>query len=157
MRSRNKDLGSDSNKPGRTPATPPQKVETRPSIIGASLQFVGEIRSAGSVRINGQVKGKVTARALTVGRRGGIEGQVAAETAQIDGLVQGDLEADTVILGPNAQVIGDITHRSLAMEPGARFEGKALLSKAGKSIGESKPETATPPEAAVEKRPLGPN
>lgn len=157
MRSRNKDLGSDSNKPGRTPATPPQKVETQPSIIGASLQFVGEIRSAGSVRINGQVKGKVTARALTVGRRGGIEGQVAAETAQIDGLVQGDLEADTVILGPNAQVIGDITHRSLAMEPGARFEGKALLSKAGKSIGESKPETATPPEAAVEKRPLGPN
>jgi cytoskeletal protein CcmA (bactofilin family) len=157
MRSKNRDLGSDSNKPGRTPVTPPRKVETRPSIIGASLQFVGEIRSAGSVSINGQVKGKVTALALTVGRRGGIEGKVAAQTARIDGLVQGDLEADTVILGPNAQVIGDITHRSLAMEPGARFEGKALLSKAEKSIGESKPERATPPGTAVEKPATRPN
>ena len=59
-----------------------------------------------------------------------------------------DLEADTVILGPSAQVFGDITHRSLSMEPGARFEGRSILSRA--ATGESMPETATPPDAAVD-------
>ena len=157
MRSRTKKSGPVSNDMGQTTVTPPPKAEGRQTIIGASLQFVGEIRSAGSVRIDGQVKGKVTARTLTVGRTGGIEGKVAAEIAQIDGLVEGDLEADTVILGPSAQVIGDITHRSLAMEPGARFEGRAVLSRAGKSTGEASPATAPPPEAAAEKRAIRPN
>ncbi len=125
-----------------------QGAERRQSVIGASLQFTGEIKSAGSVRIEGQVTGRVTARSLTLGRGGEIEGDVAAEIAQIDGLLEGDLEADTVILGPSAQVFGDITHRSLSMEPGARFEGRSILSRA--ATGESVPETATPPDAAVD-------
>ncbi len=125
-----------------------QGAERRQSVIGASLQFTGEIKSAGSVRIEGQVVGRVTARTLTLGRGGEIEGDVAAEIAQIDGLLEGDLEADTVILGSSAQVFGDITHRSLSMEPGARFEGRSIPLRA--ATGESMPETATPPDAAVE-------
>jgi len=125
-----------------------QGAERRQSVIGASLQFTGEIKSAGSVRIEGQVTGRVTARSLTLGRGGEIEGDVAAEIAQIDGLLEGNLQADTVILGPSAQVFGDITHRSLSMEPGARFEGRSIPLRA--ATGESMPETATPPDAAVD-------
>jgi cytoskeletal protein CcmA (bactofilin family) len=62
---------------------------------------------------------------LTLGPRGGIEGEATAESARIDGLVEGDLKAETVILGSGARVVGDITHRSLSMEPGAQFEGRA--------------------------------
>jgi cytoskeletal protein CcmA (bactofilin family) len=127
-----------------------QAAERRQSVLGASLQFTGEIKSTGSVRIEGQVTGRVTARSLTLGRGGEIEGDVAAEIAQIDGLLEGNLQADTVILGPSAQVFGDITHRSLSMEPGARFEGRSILSRAATSTGESMPETAPSPDAAVE-------
>jgi cytoskeletal protein CcmA (bactofilin family) len=144
MRSRTKNSRSESNKIEQAPVAREQVPETRQSVIGASLQFTGEIKSAGSVRIEGRVTGRVTARSLTLGRSGGIEGDVAAEIAQIDGLVEGDLEADTVILGPSAQVFGDITHRSLSMEPGARFEGRSILARAETSAGE------TPPEASVE-------
>lgn len=150
MRLRTKKSKSDSNKIEQAPVALQQAVESRQSVIGASLQFTGEIQSAGSVRIEGQVTGKVTARTLTVGRSGGIEGNVAAEIAQIDGLLEGNLQADTVILGPSAQVFGDITHRSLSMEPGARFEGRSILSRAATSTGESMPETAPSPDAAVE-------
>ena len=148
MRSRNKKSKSDSNRIEHAPEAHQQGAERRQSVIGASLQFTGEIKSAGSVRIEGQVTGRVIARSLTLGRGGEIEGDVAAEIAQIDGLLEGDLEADTVILGPSAQVFGDITHRSLSMEPGARFEGRSILSRA--ATGESMPETATPPDAAVD-------
>ncbi len=148
MRSRTKKFKSDSNRVEHAPVAHQQGAERRQSVIGASLQFTGEIKSAGSVRIEGQVTGRVIARTLTLGRGGEIEGDVAAEIAQIDGRLEGDLEADTVILGPSAQVFGDITHRSLSMEPGARFEGRSIHSRA--ATGESMPETAPPPDAAVE-------
>ena len=140
MRSRTKKSKSDSNRIEHAPVAHQQGAERRQSVIGASLQFTGEIKSAGSVRIEGQVTGRVIARSLTLGRGGEIEGDVAAEIAQIDGLVEGDLEADTVVLGPSAQVFGDITHRSLSMEPGARFEGRAIHTGAVAPTGEAPPE-----------------
>lgn len=157
MRSRNKRAASASNKTEPAPAAPAQPAEKRQSVIGANLQFVGEIRSTGSVRIEGQVKGTVNAHNLTVGRGGEVAGQVVAEIARIDGLVEGDLEADTVVLGPTAQVFGDIIHRSLAIEPGARFEGRSVLSPAAKPAGEAEAETPTMPETATEKRIVRPN
>ena len=140
MRSRTKKTRPDSNRIEQTPAALQQAPERRQSVIGASLRFTGDIKSAGSVRIEGRVTGRVTVRSLTLGRSGGIEGDVAAEIARIDGLVEGDLEADTVVLGPSAQVFGDITHRSLSMEPGARFEGRAIHTGAVAPTGEAPPE-----------------
>ena len=145
MRSRTeKKPKSDSNTTDQPPLSTQPVAERRPTVIGASLQFNGEIKSAGSVTIDGWVKGRVTAGSLTLGSRGGIEGDVAAETAYIDGLLEGDLEAGSVTLGPNARVHGDITHRSLAMEPGAQFEGRSVTaSDAG-----TKAKTLTPSKAA---------
>ena len=130
MRSRNKRSKSDGNRTEQARQAPQNGAERYPSVIGASLQFVGEIRSTGSVRIEGQVTGPVAARSLTVGQSGGIDGDVAAEKAEINGLVTGDLAADTVVLGAGAQVVGDITYGSLAMEPGARFEGRTIQAPA---------------------------
>lgn len=103
------------------------------------------------------MKGSVAARTLTVGRSGEVAGSVVAEIAQIDGLVEGDLAADTVVLGPTARVAGDITHRSLAVEPGARFEGRAVRSRSAKAAGETDPETAALSPSAAKRRPLRPN
>jgi len=139
------------------PVAPAPPAEKRASLIGASLQFVGEIRSTGSVRIEGQVTGTVSARSLTVGQSGEIAGRAVAETAEVDGRVEGELEADTVVLGPTARVFGDITHRSLAMAPGACFEGRSILSGAAKSAGQTEADATAMPAAAAAKRAIRPN
>ena len=140
MRSRTKNSGPNSNEIEQASVVREAAAERRQSVIGASLQFTGEIKSAGSVRIEGRVTGRVTARSLILSRCGGVEGDVAAEFARIDGLVEGHLKADTVILGPSARVFGDITHRSLSMEPGAQFEGRAIHAGAVAPTGEAPPE-----------------
>ena len=150
MRSRNKKTKSSSKKDEGARQSPSAGAEKHPTVIGASLQFVGEIKSGGSVRIEGRVKGKVAARRLTVGPAGGIEGDVAAELAEINGLVTGDLAADRVVLGSDARVVGDITYGSLEMEPGARFEGRTIQAPAATKSGESQPGAASPPEAVAE-------
>ena len=73
MRSRNKKTKSSSKKDEGARQSPSAGAEKHPTVIGASLQFVGEIKSGGSVRIEGRVKGKVAARRLTVGPAGGID------------------------------------------------------------------------------------
>ena len=144
MRSRTKRSKSDPSKIEPTAAALRPGAEERPTVVAASLQFTGEIKSAGSVRIDGQVTGRVTGHSVTLGPRGRIDGEVAAESARIDGLVEGDLKANTVILGSKARVVGDIIHRSLSMEPGAQFEGRAIHAEAAAPGGE------TPPDAAVD-------
>ena len=156
MRSRIKGSAPASREIEPDPAAPRQTVEKRQSVIGASLQFVGEIRSTGSVRIEGQVDGTIAAHTLTVTRSGEVSGRVIAEIARIEGRVEGDLQADTVELGPTARVLGDITYRSLAMEPGARFEGRSLPSTA-KSVATVAQKSAAAPGAAQEKRALRSN
>ena len=126
MPSRNKTDAPDSSEPEGAPSGPDDGAERRPTFIAPSLHFTGEIRSGGAVRIEGRVTGKVRARTLCLDRRGAIEGEVVAETAEIDGFVEGDLTADKVVLGASARVVGDITHRSLSMSPGAQFEGRVV-------------------------------
>ena len=137
MRSRSKGSTSLSNKVEPAPAAPLATAEKRQSLIGASLQFVGEIRSTGSVRIEGRVTG-------TVAPGGEIAGPVVAQMAHIDGRVDGRIEADSVVLGPNAQVVGDITHRSLAMEQGACFEGRSILSRPAEAEPAPEPDPVEP-------------
>lgn len=156
MRSRNKRSVFTSEASDSAPDAPPRPAEKQPSLIGASLQFVGEIRSTGSVRIDGQVTGTVSARSLTIGQGGEISGRVVAEIAQVDGRIDGEIEAGTVVLGPTAEVIGDITHRSLTMAPGARFEGRSVMSGAAESAGRTDPDAAAP-AAAAGKHALRPN
>lgn len=141
MPSRTDRSRSDPSKIEPAPAVSQQDAERYPTVIAASLQFAGEIKSAGTVRIEGQVTGRVTANSLTLSPRGTIEGEAAAETARIDGLIEGDLKADSVTLGSDARVVGDITHRSLSMEPGAQFEGRAIHVEA------AGPDDEAPPDA----------
>jgi cytoskeletal protein CcmA (bactofilin family) len=94
------------------------------SVIGTGLRVVGEIESAGNVRIEGHVQGNVRARTLAVGDGGRVDGNVDAEIAQIDGTVNGKVQAGTVVLGATARLKGDILQRSLAIELGAKFEGR---------------------------------
>jgi len=147
MRSRSKGSTSHSNKIEPAPGAPLTTAEKRQSVIGASLQFVGEIRSTGSVRIEGRVTGPVKAYMLMIAPGGEIAGPVVAQMAHIDGRVDGQIEADSVVLGPNAQVVGDITHRSLAMEPGARFEGRSILSRPAEADAAPEPDPAEPDHA----------
>jgi cytoskeletal protein CcmA (bactofilin family) len=94
-----------------------------PSILGSDLKIEGDIVSLGEVHISGSIKGDVIARDLTLGEGGSVTGAVSAEIAIIAGKVAGRLTAASVVLRPTARLAADVTHVSLAMEPGAAFEG----------------------------------
>ena len=58
------------------------------------------------------------------GEHGQVEGSILAEMVTIFGIAVGPVQANKVRLGNTAQVVGNIFHNELTVEPGAHHEGR---------------------------------
>ncbi|MEE8506798.1 MAG: polymer-forming cytoskeletal protein [Kiloniellales bacterium] len=106
-----------------------------PSIISPDLEIVGNLKSNGEIQIDGMVKGDIDGYLLTVGEQGKVDGSTVGETVRIFGTVSGRVQAKTVRLAKSAKVTADITHESLAIEAGAKFEGRVQPLRAASLAG----------------------
>ncbi|MBL8645102.1 MAG: polymer-forming cytoskeletal protein [Rhodospirillaceae bacterium] len=94
-----------------------------PSIISADLSVEGHLVSTGEVQVDGTVNGDIRCKALIVGVKGSVVGEIIAQTVRMHGSVKGMIRAKSVFLASTARMAGDVEHESLAIEPGAYMEG----------------------------------
>ena len=97
--------------------------KTVPSIISADLTVEGNIDSSGEVQVDGNVRGDIRCKALIVGIKGDVTGEVNAQTVRMHGSIKGTVRAKSVFLASTARMAGDVEHDILAIEPGAYMEG----------------------------------
>lgn len=97
--------------------------------IVAGTKIEGVIVSDSNIRIDGTVKGTITAKGrLVVGPTGRIEGEVHCENADIEGALTGTISVNGILsLKATARLECDITTKKLAIEPGAVFSGKCVM------------------------------
>ena len=94
------------------------------SYVGETLQLEGDLRSSGSVDIAGLINGNVFVSEATIRETGSIRGTLEASTVEINGHVEGKIAADTVVIGKNAVIKGDIFFKNtLKTEEGADIDG----------------------------------
>ena len=98
-------------------------VKAVPSIISADLTIDGNLSSGGEIQVDGVVNGDIRCKALIVGVKGSVIGEVVAQTVRMHGAVKGMVRAKSVFLASTARMSGDVEHESLAIEPGAYMEG----------------------------------
>ena len=106
--------------------------EMTASVIGTDLTIVGEritIISKHQLQIDGDVRGDVNGRKVTIGPEGSVIGTVSAETVEVRGGIRGAIRGQNVVLHPTARVEGDITHGTLAISEGAEFDGRVRRAK----------------------------
>jgi cytoskeletal protein CcmA (bactofilin family) len=95
------------------------------SFIDSSLTIVGDLHSAGDVRIDGRICGNVRCAQLILGRDATVTGSVAAQQVIVRGRIVGTVRAPAVIIQDSAHVESEIIYCSLAIDDGAFFEGAA--------------------------------
>ena len=107
-----------------------QSVETKTlnhsgrSHIGETLQIEGDVRSSGSIDVSGLINGNVFVSEMTVNETGSVRGALEATNVEVNGHVEGKISADSVIIGKNAVIKGDIFFRNtLKTEEGADIDG----------------------------------
>lgn len=96
-------------------------------VSGTTIE--GEIKTDSNIRIDGTVKGTISAKGrLVVGSSGSIEGDVVCENADIEGRITGQIAVNGLLsLKSTARLECDITTKKLAIEPGAVFTGNCTM------------------------------
>lgn len=104
------------------------------SYFGETMQLEGDLRSSGSIDIAGLINGNVFVSTIAIAETGSVRGLVEAATIEINGHVEGKISADTVIVGKNAVIKGDIFFKhTLKTEEGADIDGYIKRVNTGKA------------------------
>ncbi len=110
------------------------------SLIGVGTVVEGNVRFSGGLRIDGEVKGNVTAAegasssTLVLSEQARIEGQVEVAHFVINGTVAGAVTvSESLEMQPRARIVGDVTYAAIEMHQGAVIEGR-LVHQASKSV-----------------------
>ncbi len=106
------------------------------NVIGKGTVLEGNIETSGNIRIEGRIIGNIKSKSkIALGSSSFIDGNVAAQNADIEGTVKGKVEiSDLLVLKATGSVQGDISTGKLVVEPGAVFNGTCKMGAAVKDI-----------------------
>lgn len=122
------------------------------SLIGVGTVIEGNIHFTGGLRIDGHVKGNVSAAVeqsatLVVSEQARVDGEIRVSHVVVNGTVNGPIFAnDFLELQNKAKVTGNIHYKTLEMRLGATVQGQLLplSSPEASSVVELKRSVAAP-------------
>ncbi len=98
------------------------------TVIGGGSTIVGELRSTGTVRVDGVLEGGASVDWVIVGEGGLIRGNVICRGSVVGGRVEGDIRSDDLVeIRSKGELTGDVYAQRLAMSEGAIFEGRSHM------------------------------
>lgn len=97
------------------------------TIFGQQTEFDGELKTKGSIRIEGKINGTINADGdVFVGESGTVSSNIEARKIVIAGKVNGNITAnDKLEILQTGSLKGDIQAKKLVIEEGAKFVGKS--------------------------------
>jgi len=98
------------------------------TIVGPESILKGDLTSKGTVKVDGQVEGNVTADCLVIGEAGKLTGDVTVREIVVGGRVIGTIHAtDGVDIQRKGDVCGDIYAARLTIAEGGYFDGRSTM------------------------------
>lgn len=113
----------------KSKATDTPSSNTSATLIGGGTIITGNIEAIGDIRIDGILKGNLSAKAkIIIGPDCIIMGDITGQQAEIYGKVEGCIQVnDFLYVRSNAVILGDIHAARLLMEPTAKFNGQCRM------------------------------
>ena len=102
------------------------------SLIGATTRIEGNVFFSGGLRVDGSVRGNVSALpdqpgTLVVSEHARIDGEVQAAHIVVNGTINGPVDArESLELQALSRVKGDVHYKSLEIQQGAVIEGRLV-------------------------------
>lgn len=107
-------------------------VETIDTLIGSGSMLQGDLEFTGGLRVDGHIKGHVSAQdsnngTLVLSESGVVEGDINVPHVVINGTVNGNIASSGhVELQSSAKITGDIHYKAVEMELGAVLNGNLV-------------------------------
>ena len=115
------------------PPAPAKEVASGTCVLGPTLHFKGELYGEEDLEFQGQLEGSIEhTRSLSIGKEGGVTGNIKAKFVIVEGRVNGDIYAsESVSVRASAQVKGNIFAPRVGIADGANFSGSIDMNHKG--------------------------
>lgn len=102
------------------------------TVVGVGARLDGNVVSAGSLRIDGQVKGQINADGdVTLSPQSQVEADIRAQNVSVAGRFKGNIAVKgKAHLARGGRVDGNITSKTLVVEEGGIFHGQSIMDGA---------------------------
>lgn len=106
-------------------------VERVTSVLGPGINWRGNLRGSGGVRIEGAYEGEIAIRGMVVvGETGRVSCEtLRANTVIVAGAVRGNIIAEKLEIRSTGRVWGDVTVIAFATEEGAFLRGQVRMEE----------------------------
>lgn len=103
------------------------------TVVGQGAQLEGTVVSAGSLRIDGRVTGKINADGdVMLSSHSQVEADIFAQNVTVAGAFKGNIVAKgTAEVARGGRVEGNITSKTLVVAEGAFFSGQSVMDQHG--------------------------
>lgn len=107
------------------------------TIVGTGARLEGNVVSAGSLRIDGQVKGQINAEGdVTLSPQSQVEADIRAQNVSVAGKFKGNvIVKGKAHLARGGRIDGNITSKTLVVEEGGIFHGQSVMDASASSAG----------------------
>ncbi len=95
----------------------------KPSMISEGVEFNGDIKSNGSLTVDGSITGQITVDNLIVGMTGSVSGTIIAKSINVKGQLAGNVSCSDIIVGSRSVVDGNLTYSSITIQRGGVIKG----------------------------------
>ena len=114
-----------------SPLTPQAPIERVTSVLGPGINWKGDLRGSGGVRIEGSFEGEISIRGLVViGETGRVScEQMQANSVIVAGAVKGNITAEKLEIRSTGRVWGDVTTVAFSTEEGAFLRGQVRMEE----------------------------
>jgi cytoskeletal protein CcmA (bactofilin family) len=107
-----------------------RNTEKLESLIGADSSFKGDIRTKGTIRIDGSVEGNIEADWVILGEKSHVSGDIAARGVVVGGKVRGNVTVKEICeIRNKGEVVGELMTAKLIIAEGGIFEGRSNMRK----------------------------
>lgn len=121
-----------------------------PSIIAENTTIDGNITSSGVLHIDGNIKGDIVCEEVIIGVKGFVIGTIKAQNMYLYGNLNGQAIVDNLFIAKTGHIVGDTTHKTIAIEPGAYIEGHCFREKSASVENQEKTAQKKPPLKVAE-------
>ena len=107
------------------------------TIVGAGARLEGTVVSAGSLRIDGQIKGQINADGdVELSPQSQVEADIRAQNVSVAGRFKGNIIVKgKAHLARGGRIDGNITSKTLVVEEGGTFHGQSIMDGSGGGSG----------------------
>ena len=107
-----------------------RNTEKLESLVWSNSYFKGDIKTKGTLRIDGTAEGSVEADWLIMGEKSHLKGDVTARGVIVGGSIEGTITAKEILeIKGKGQVIGDIHAAKLSVSEGGVLEGRSAMQR----------------------------